>query len=267
MVALESEIAKQQMSLDNARTAYQSLQKQYQEQCSMGLSLNTLHQPDFVAAESERYCNSIRRRDQELKDLQDAATLHALEAQKWTPELESYERRIIALEGDLSIAQQAHAQLDEQRQDNLMLKETIDRMRFEMDEMRNNASGLGSGAGSRGSSQKGSLSKSLGAELLSKMGPQWGMEDEGSDVEEFEPDERDTEAEDVIQTIITRKMRVCLSSLSLTCANTHGRSGTGLKRSLKGKNIRMQPPSTMHQNILLRAQHRPTRSPVSSGQH
>ena len=221
MAALESEIAKQQKSLDNARTAYQSLQKQYQEQCGTGLSLNTLHQFDFVAAESERYRNTIRRRDQELKDLQDAATLHVLEARKWTPELELYERQIITLEGDLAIAQQAHVQLDEQRQENLMLKETIDRMRFEMDEMRNNASGLGGGAGSRGSSQKGSLNKSLGAELLGKMGPHWGMEDEGGDGEEFEPDERDTEGEDTIRTIITRRMRVCLSSLSLTCANAH----------------------------------------------
>ncbi|KIM59417.1 hypothetical protein SCLCIDRAFT_9958 [Scleroderma citrinum Foug A] len=192
MAALESEIAKQQKGLDNARTAYQSLQKQYQEQC----------------AESERYRNTLRRRDQELKDLQDAAALHALEGQKWARELESYEGRISALEGDLALAQQAHAQLDEQKQENLMLKETIDRMRFEMDEMRNNASGLGGGSGSRGSSQKGSVSKSLGAELLGKMGPQWEMDDEDSDGEEFDPDEEaDTEGEDVIQTIITRKMR------------------------------------------------------------
>jgi DNA repair exonuclease SbcCD ATPase subunit len=34
IAALESEIAKLQKSLDNARTSYQSLQKQYQEQCS-----------------------------------------------------------------------------------------------------------------------------------------------------------------------------------------------------------------------------------------
>ncbi|KAL4064609.1 hypothetical protein J3A83DRAFT_4273272 [Scleroderma citrinum] len=190
MAALESEIAKQQKGLDNARTAYQSLQKQYQEQCT----------------ESERCRNTIRRRDQELKDLQDAAALHALEAQKWARELESYEGRIFALEGDLALAQQAHAQLDEQKQENLMLKETIDRMRFEMDEMRNNASGLGNGGGSRGSSQRGSVSKSLGAELLGKMGPQWEMEDDDSDGEEFEADD-DTEGEDVIQTIITRKLR------------------------------------------------------------
>ena len=229
MAVLESEIAEQQKSLDNTRTAYQLLQKQYQEQCGTRLSLNTIHQPDFVTAESERYRNIIRRWDQELKDLQDAATLHALEAQKWTPELELYERRNAALEGDLTIAQHAHTQLDEQRQENLVLKETIDRMRFEMDEMRNNANGLGGGDGSRGSNQKSSLSKSLGGELLGIMGPQWGVEDEDSDGEEFEPDEGDTEGEDVIQTIITRKMRVCLSSLSLTCANTHGRSGTGLK--------------------------------------
>lgn len=219
MAALESEIAKQQKGLDNARTAYQSLQKQYQEQCGTCFSLNTrLFDPNSPAtAESERYRNTLRRRDQELKDLQDAAALHALEGQKWARELESYEGRISALEGDLALAQQAHAQLDEQKQENLMLKETIDRMRFEMDEMRNNASGLGGGSGSRGSSQKGSVSKSLGAELLGKMGPQWEMDDEDSDGEEFDPDEEaDTEGEDVIQTIITRKMRVRLFDLSVT---------------------------------------------------
>ena len=35
IAALESEIAKLQKSLDTARASYQSLQKQYQEQCCM----------------------------------------------------------------------------------------------------------------------------------------------------------------------------------------------------------------------------------------
>lgn len=195
MTALESEIAKLQKSLENARSAYQSLQKQYQEQC----------------AESERYRNTLRRRDQELKDLQDLSSLQTLEGQKWSREHDTYESRIAALEAELELAQQAHAQLEEQKQENLMLKETIDRMRFEMDEMRSlhGGSGAGAGGGSQGGSQQGSVSKSLGAELLGKIGKQWGMdEDEESEDEGLEEGE-DTEGEeeDVIERIITRKKR------------------------------------------------------------
>ncbi|KAI6154610.1 hypothetical protein BKA82DRAFT_16683 [Pisolithus tinctorius] len=195
MAALESEIAKLQKSLENARSAYQSLQKQYQEQC----------------AESERYRNTLRRRDQELKDLQDLSSLQTLEAQKWAREHDTYESRIAALEAELELAQQAHAQLEEQKQENLMLKETIDRMRFEMDEMRSlhGGSGAGAGGGSQGGSQQGSVSKSLGAELLGKIGTQWGMDEDDESGDEGAEEGGDTEGEeeDVIERIITRKKR------------------------------------------------------------
>jgi hypothetical protein len=125
-------------------------------------------------------------------------------------------------------------QLDEQKQENMLLKETIDRMRFEMDEMRANAAlGLPPSAGGSGSGP-GTLSKTLGAELMGKM--QWEEGDEGDDERDGNEDEHveegssleapersedesgtsvtaveedeDTEDEDVIQTIITRKKRV-----------------------------------------------------------
>lgn len=163
-------------------------------------------------AESERYRNTLRRRDQELKDLQDASALQALETQKYLREHDTYEERLAQLEAELSHAQQAHAQLDEQKQENLMLKETIDRMRFEMDEMRNlSAMAAGQGPGSGSGSARGSMSKSLGAELLGKIGAQWGMDDEEEEEGlDFDGEDQDTEGEeeDVIQTIITRKKRV-----------------------------------------------------------
>lgn len=91
-----------------------------------------------------------------------------------------------------------------------MLKETIDRMRFEMDEMRNLGAGQGTGSGS--ASARGSVSKSLGAELLGKMGAQWAMDEEedeeGLDLESEDRQDTEGEEEDVIQTIITRKKRV-----------------------------------------------------------
>ncbi|KAG1852942.1 hypothetical protein C8R48DRAFT_346450 [Suillus tomentosus] len=196
IAALESEIAKLEKSLENARSSYQSLQKQYQEQC----------------AESERYRNQLRRRDQEIKDYRDAAALQSLEAVKWTKEASSYEDRLAHLEEELAIAQQAHAQLDEQKQENLMLKETIDRMRFDMDEMRSAATNAAAGSGH--SSVANTMSKSLGAELMGKLGESWGGEDDGledeGDSDELELDiNEDTEGEeeDVIQTIITRKKR------------------------------------------------------------
>ena len=109
-----------------------------------------------------------------------------------------------------------------------MLKETIDRMRFDMDEMRNNAASASSAAGGGPGSAAGSMSKSLGAELLGKMGDgEWDEvkargrieleEETGSESEvtvvETASDGEETEGEDVVQTIITRKKRVRIFAL------------------------------------------------------
>ncbi|KAI0671802.1 hypothetical protein C8Q78DRAFT_1189665 [Trametes maxima] len=197
IAALETEIAKLQKSLETARSSYQSLQKQYQEQC----------------AESERYRNQLRRRDQEIKDLHDAAQMQSIETQKWYREQANYEERIAAMESELIVAQQAQATLDEQKQENMLLKETIDRMRYDMDELRNSASSLEKGGGSGTASAQGSVSKSLGAELLSKMKDgKWDMDEEveeepNSFEVEVEAEDDETEGEDVVQTIITRTKR------------------------------------------------------------
>ncbi|KAG6845246.1 hypothetical protein H0H87_011981 [Tephrocybe sp. NHM501043] len=197
--ALELEIAKATKALEHARSTYTSLQRQYQEQCAV----------------SERYRDELRQREEVIRSMRDSASLHGIETSKWAKEHESWEVRFAQLEDELVIAQQAHVQLDEQKQENMLLKETIDRMRFDMDEMRNNAVVATSGSGQ--SSAANTLSKSLGAELMGKMKGGWGMDDddeEESAVEEelreesIEMDEGDdTEGEDVIQTIITRTKR------------------------------------------------------------
>lgn len=139
-----------------------------------------------------------------------------METNKYLKENEAYEERIVLLEQDLGLAQQAQASLDEQKQENLMLKETIDRMRFDMDELRaglaSNALGVGSGT----SSAPSSVSRSLGAELLSKLtdGGGWiDEDDEGDSVETLrvlgiEGQDDDPEDEDIVQTIITRTKKV-----------------------------------------------------------
>ena len=127
-----------------------------------------------------------------------------------------YEERILLLERDLEVLSIAQAQLDEQKQQNLFLKETIDRVRYEMDEMRNAAPGNIAGIGL--SSAANTISKSLGAELMGKM--KFDMdsdEDQEGDttVEDEDKTEGEDEEEDVVQTIITKRKRVRIYLLFL----------------------------------------------------
>ncbi|PPQ78593.1 hypothetical protein CVT24_002739 [Panaeolus cyanescens] len=197
ITALEADIAKTAKALELSKNTYSSLQKQYQEQTAL----------------SERYREDIRRRDETIRSMKDAATLQEIEISKWAKEHEIWEERIRQLETELSSAIEAHSQLDEQKHENLLLKETIDRMRFEIDTMRDAASSGAAGSGL--SSAANTISKSLGAELQGKMN--WDMEEEhlddsgemlseGTAVAEEEIDS-DQEEEDIIQTIITKKKR------------------------------------------------------------
>ncbi|KAH9481181.1 hypothetical protein JR316_0005701 [Psilocybe cubensis] len=197
IAALEAEVAKVQKALDSAKATYSSLQRQYQEQC----------------AASERYRDELRKREETIRSLKDAVSLHEIETGKWIKEHETYEDRIAQLEIELSAALEAHTQLDEQKQENMLLKETIDRMRFDMDELRNSMSSIGP-SGSNVPSGPSTMSKSLGAELANI---KWSMDPEESPepedyhsgentvVEEEETEE--DEDEDVIQTIITKRKR------------------------------------------------------------
>jgi hypothetical protein len=128
-----------------------------------------------------------------------------------------YEERILLLERDLEVLSIAQAQLDEQKQQNLFLKETIDRVRYEMDEMRNAAPGNIAGSGL--SSAANTISKSLGAELMGKM--KFDM-DSDEDPEEgdtaVEDEDTEGEEEDVVETIITKRKRVNIYLLFLKCS-------------------------------------------------
>ncbi|KAL0953116.1 hypothetical protein HGRIS_004385 [Hohenbuehelia grisea] len=195
--ALEQEVQKVTKALDQAKSTYQSLQRQYQEQIST----------------ADKYRLDLQERNDRIRTLTDQLQLNDAQVGHLQQQIHSSEAHITTLQAELDVAQQNHSLLDEQKQENLLLKETIDRMRYEMDEMR--TAQAASAGGSAASSAANTISKSLGAELKGKLN--WEMDDEQEAEEEDEEDgeetsvefegDEDTEGEDVIQTIITRKKR------------------------------------------------------------
>jgi len=88
----------------------------------------------------------------------------------------------------LSVARQADSHLEIQKQENLQLKETIDRMRFELDEAKTTAQGHSRGV--TGSSGAPTLSRNLGAEISRRL-----VEAEVSEEEE----------DSYVETVVTRQ--------------------------------------------------------------
>lgn len=106
------------------------------------------------------------------------------------------------------------ADLDGQKQDNMLLKDTIDRLRQDLQELRDTHATDTlklSGPGGRNSVAP-SLSRSLGSELARRLAEAKSDEDTTDNETTVEREEvnhgTDGEDEDVVQTIITRK-RVC----------------------------------------------------------
>ncbi|QRW03838.1 hypothetical protein RhiLY_02837 [Ceratobasidium sp. AG-Ba] len=188
----ESEILKLTKNLEHSRSQYSSMQKQYQEQC----------------AETERMRNLLRRKEQELKEADDRAFSHEGEVQKWGREREALENSMETLETELAITRQAVNELDEQKQENLLLKETIDRMRFDLDALR---AGMGPSSAQEG---QGTLSRSLANEIRAGFERREREREEAQDEDEVEGvvvEHHDGEGSDdgyIETTITTSRKRV-----------------------------------------------------------
>ncbi|KGB80153.2 hypothetical protein CNBG_5991 [Cryptococcus deuterogattii R265] len=150
----EADILSLQRSLENARVNHANMQKMYNSQCD----------------EAQRLRDMLRDRDREIRELEEAVNAHSTDGEKLTQEIQALESEVKRLETDLSQARQAESHLQVQKQENLVLKETIDRMRFELDEARAAAALAGGGTGrsagsAAASSAGGTLSRNLGDEL------------------------------------------------------------------------------------------------------
>ncbi|CAE6468605.1 unnamed protein product [Rhizoctonia solani] len=173
LATFESEIQKLQKSLEHHKTQYSNMQKQYQEQCT----------------ESERMRNVLRRKEQEIKDADDRAFMHEAETQKWAREREALEKSIETLEVELIATRHAANELDEQKQENLLLKETIDRLRFDLDALR---AGMTSNVGGQNQGQ-GTLSRSLANEIKE------GFERREREEREREKEEEEADSEFIVE--------------------------------------------------------------------
>ncbi|KAJ3716970.1 hypothetical protein C8R42DRAFT_611397 [Lentinula raphanica] len=180
--SLESEVARLTKELSASRDSLHALHKQYSEQTAI----------------SERYRQDLRSREDHIRSLLDQASLHDVEIGKMTEREKEWEERVLKLEREVEEAREGCAELVQQKTENLGLKETIDRLRFEMDEMR---SGMSSGLGTIGmpgsgmNSRNNTISKSLGAELRSQLEREERERAERGDAGD---DEDDTEGEDTV---------------------------------------------------------------------
>ncbi|WVF69679.1 hypothetical protein IAT40_004458 [Kwoniella sp. CBS 6097] len=183
----EADILSLQRSLENSKANHANMQKMYNSQCD----------------EAQRLRDLLRDRDNEIHELEENVQTHAADEDKFTREVNALEAEVKRLESDLSTARQAESHLETQKQENLQLKETIDRMKFDLDEARaaaaNAAGKSGHSAAASSSSGPGTLSRNLGDELNRRL-----MDAENA-VKEEESDEEDSFVETIVTTQRTRK--------------------------------------------------------------
>ena len=148
----------------------------------------------------------------EVKEYADAAALHAVETDKSNKEQQVLEDRVNQLTADLELAQQAYSSLDDQKAENLLLKETIDRLRFEMDEMRTNAANALEQSKDGAAGNAASVGRTLGAEMVRagvdpNAAPPSRVQQEEDSEDETIVDEiinEDSDDDEFIQTVITK---------------------------------------------------------------
>ncbi|GAA5998226.1 hypothetical protein JCM5350_007943 [Sporobolomyces pararoseus] len=187
--SLEGDITKLTKSLERSRENYDSMKRNYTETCEEAERLRVL------VAETRR----------ENRAAEESIQGHALQVQQFERDRELLQQGISKLEQDLEDARKAQDSLDDQKQENLVLKETIDRLRFDLDEMRTASRKSGfldpsAVASSPGKSLQASITRSLGRELASHLANEEESESEGEETE------GDGDGEDEI--IVTTQRRI-----------------------------------------------------------
>lgn len=116
-------------------------------------------------------CREYRRKNRLQSSfnrrLTDATSLHDLDKELWGKERQSYERLFAQWTAERLEGQQFQSALVEQKQENTSLKETIDRMKWEMDQMSTRLEAIGE---SDVPKKKNRVRLPLAAEMLKALG-------------------------------------------------------------------------------------------------
>ena len=164
--------------------------------------------------ESEKLRNAIRARDEELRIAEDNIQNSASDLAKVVRERDYLQKTVTSLESDLSAARSSIEALEEHKTENLQLRETIDRLRLYLDELRAQARVIDSGkssalsrSASGSDSLPASLSRNLGNELARRL--RAGQADDGDETE-TEDDSRHVKgsSESYEEEIITTRRRL-----------------------------------------------------------
>ncbi|CAG8497867.1 4314_t:CDS:10 [Cetraspora pellucida] len=122
---LEGEIQIISKNLSGQMQLYHQLKKQYEEQ----------------REEAEKFRDLVKIKEEELFNTQRNLNAMSSEEKKWFDERERLEHALCKLEQDLTSAQASEIELEEQKNENMHLKETIDKLKLDLDEIRNVGSG------------------------------------------------------------------------------------------------------------------------------
>ncbi|CAG8498314.1 10151_t:CDS:10 [Paraglomus brasilianum] len=118
--ALEIEIQKIHKNLNGQKQLYNQLKRQYEEQ----------------SEEAEKLRDLVRVKEGELANTTKNLSNFTAGEKKWIEERQRLESALAKLEADVALAQQSEVELEQQRTENSVLKETIDKLKLDLDEIR-----------------------------------------------------------------------------------------------------------------------------------
>lgn len=166
--AADEEISKLVKELENNQANYQKIKQKYED----------------CLSELDKQRSQLRTRDEEMRYANQAIQNHASDHRKWDSERKFMEEHIQKMTLERNAMQHATTILEEQKQANIELKSTIDRLKHELDEQRtiNSSSSV---LGSRPNSLAGTVGQTFGDELKKAMeSGEYDQEDDASDTTE-----------------------------------------------------------------------------------
>ncbi|KAH9806691.1 hypothetical protein DFH28DRAFT_1168677 [Melampsora americana] len=166
--AADEEVSKLVKELENNQANYHKIKQKYED----------------CLSELDKHRSQLRSRDEEMRYATQAIQNHESDHRKWESERKFMDEHIQKMTLERNAMQHATKILEEQKQANIELKSTIDRLKHELDEQRT-INSSSSALGSRPNSIAGTVGPSFGDELKKAMeSGEYDQDDGASDTTE-----------------------------------------------------------------------------------